>query len=110
MSYLCAIDTLHGLQQLVGVICEGASIFFKYTQQGACLQAKKKGQSSLSATVMKEGQTGSIGSAWTWEGTCLLNSVLTLSTRLQEITLVQEQRRKPMPRAGLVAQYTVPNN
>lgn len=43
MAYLCSVDTLHGLQQLVGVVCEGASIFFKYTQQGARLQAEKKG-------------------------------------------------------------------
>lgn len=63
VAYLCTIDTLHRLQQLVGVVCEGASILFKDTQQGPRLQAKKKGQSSLSATVTGEGQTDSTGAA-----------------------------------------------
>lgn len=31
-GYLGSVDTLHGLEQLVGIICEGAGIFFKYAQ------------------------------------------------------------------------------
>jgi hypothetical protein len=98
VSYLCAIDTLHGLQQLVGVICEGASIFFKYTQQGARLQAKTKGQSSLSATVMKEGQTDSTGTAWTWEGKCL---ELILSTRCRRLHFLRTREESPCLGRGL---------
>lgn len=44
-AYLGSIDALHRLQQLVGVVCEGASIFFKHAQQRASLgEKKRKGQ------------------------------------------------------------------
>lgn len=39
--YLCTKHSLHRLQELVAVVCKSARIFFKHTEQRACLKHTK---------------------------------------------------------------------